>query len=177
MFLLCSARAKVSDNLAHYARIIEADLGIAVNALPGGGAAGGLGAGLVAFMPADLRPGLDIVAKALGLDAIVASADLVITGEGRIDSQSMRGKAPVGVAALANRHGKPVIVVAGALGYGAEMAYSRGIDAMFSVIQECCTIEVALAQAAENVQIAARNVAAAIKIGRKIQQQPMPEIF
>ena len=158
----------LDDNLAHYAQIIKTDLGIAVKALPGGGAGGGLGAGLVAFMRAGLRPGVDIVIRALELDAIVADADLVITGEGRIDSQSMRGKTPVGVAAVAKRHGKPVIVVAGALGDGAEMAYTFGVDAMFSVIHQCCTIEAALAQASENVQISARNMAAAIKIGMRI---------
>ncbi|KEZ94723.1 glycerate kinase, partial [Xanthomonas vasicola pv. vasculorum NCPPB 895] len=100
---------QLASNLQHYADLLERDLGVRLHALPGGGAAGGLGAALVAYLGAQLRPGVEIVAQALGLDALVAQADLIITGEGRLDSQSLHGKTPVGVARVAQRHAKPVI--------------------------------------------------------------------
>jgi len=157
--------AQLDANLQHYATVIEADLGIALAGLPGGGAGGGLGAALVAFLGAQLRPGADIVAEALGLDALVADADLVITGEGRLDRQSVHGKTPLGVARIAKRHGKPVVAIAGGLGAGAELLHAHGIDAMFGAVQRACTLEQALAEAAANLRLAARNVAEAIRIG------------
>jgi len=158
--------AQLDANLQHYATVIEADLGIVLAGLPGGGAGGGLGAALVAFLGAQLRPGADIVAEALGLDALVADADLVITGEGRLDRQSVHGKTPLGVARIAKRHGKPVVAIAGGLGAGAELLHAHGIDAMFGAVQRACTLEQALAEAAANLRLAARNVAEAIRIGR-----------
>ncbi|QNH14999.1 glycerate kinase [Xanthomonas sp. SS] len=158
--------AQLDANLQHYATVIETDLGIALAGLPGGGAGGGLGAALVAFLGAQLRPGADIVAEALGLDALVADADLVITGEGRLDRQSVHGKTPLGVARIAKRHGKPVVAIAGGLGAGAELLHAHGIDAMFGAVQRACTLEQALAEAAANLRLAARNVAEAIRIGR-----------
>ncbi|TPG20971.1 glycerate kinase [Sphingomonas koreensis] len=156
---------RLDDNLRHLAGRIQADLGIAVAELAGGGAAGGLGAGLVAFLGARLRPGVEIVTGFVGLDSIVADADLVITGEGRIDSQTVHGKTPIGVAHVAQRHGKPVIAIAGVLGAGADLVRPHGIGAMFSVVQQSCTVAEALAAAAENVRVAARNIAATLKIG------------
>ncbi|KTF36977.1 glycerate kinase [Xanthomonas vesicatoria] len=156
---------QLDANLQHYADVLQRDLGVRLHALPGGGAAGGLGAGLVAFVGAQLRPGVEVVARALGLEALIAHADLVITGEGRIDSQSVRGKAPVGVARLAQRHGTPVIAIAGSLGSGAEQLHVQGIAAMFAVVPGACTLEQALADAAGNVRMTARNVAAALQVG------------
>ncbi|MCC8628096.1 glycerate kinase [Xanthomonas vesicatoria] len=156
---------QLDANLQHYADVLQRDLGVRLHALPGGGAAGGLGAGLVAFVGAQLRPGVEVVARALGLEALIAQADLVITGEGRIDSQSARGKAPVGVARLAQRHGTPVIAIAGSLGSGAEQLHVQGIAAMFAVVPGACTLEQALADAAGNVRMTARNVAAALQVG------------
>ena len=157
---------QLDDNLKRYAERIDTALGLAVAELPGGGAAGGLGAGMVAFLDGRLQPGVDIVMAAVGLDAIVAGADLVITGEGRIDDQSIHGKTPVGVARVALRHGKPVIAIAGSLGTGADLVHAHGIDAMFSVVPRSCTLAEALGAAAENVRATARNVAATLYIGR-----------
>ncbi|RBE42066.1 glycerate kinase, partial [Xanthomonas oryzae pv. oryzae] len=114
----------------------------------------------------------EIVAQALGLDALVAQADLVITGEGRLDSQSLHGKTPVGVAWVARRHAKPVIAIAGCLGNGAALLHGHGIDAMFAVVHRACTLEQALADAASNVRIAARNVAATLQVGRVLASLP-----
>ena len=160
--------ARLDANLRHFAARIEADLGKLVADLPGGGAAGGLGAATVAFLNARLRPGVEIVTNAVGLDAIIKHADLVITGEGQIDGQSVRGKTPIGVAGIALRYGKPVIAIGGALGIGAELTHERGIDAVFSAVNRCCTLEEALLRAAENVRVTARNVAATLKIGARI---------
>lgn len=160
--------AQLDANLRHYAALIDADLGIAVAALPGAGAGGGLAAALVAFLRAQLRPGADIVAEALGLEALVAAADLVVTGEGRLDSQSAHGKTPLGVARIAKRHGKPVVAIAGGLGADAALLHAHGVDAMFGAVPRPCTLEQALAEAAANLRGTARNVAEAIRIGRDL---------
>ncbi|WLA08714.1 glycerate kinase [Xanthomonas translucens] len=162
--------ARLDATLCHYAKVIERDLGIALAGLRGGGAGGGLGAALVAFLGAQLRPGADIVAEALGLDALVADADLVITGEGRLDGQSVHGKTPLGVARIARRQGKPVVAIGGGLGAGAELLHAHGIDAIFGAVQRACLLEQALAEAAANLRMAARNVAEAIRIGRSLRR-------
>lgn len=151
--------------LAHYAKIIARDLDIDVLNLKGGGAAGGMGAALYAFCGAELRQGIEIVTDALHLDKHVADADLVITGEGRIDSQTIHGKVPVGVAKVAKRYNKPVIGIAGSLTADVGVVHQHGIDAVFSVIYKVCTLEEALESAAENVRMAARNIAAVLKMG------------
>lgn len=157
--------ARLDDSLAHYAKIISRDLDIDVLNLEGGGAAGGMGAALYAFCGAELRQGIEIVTDALHLDNHVADADLVITGEGRIDSQTIHGKVPVGVAKVANRYNKPVIGIAGSLTADVGAVHEHGIDAVFSVIYTVCTLEEALKNAEENVRMAARNIAAVLKIG------------
>lgn len=156
--------------LTRYAAILERDLGVAVATLPGAGAAGGLGAGLVAFLGGRLRPGAEIVTSALGLDAAVADADLVVTGEGRIDGQTAHGKTPVGVARVAARHGKPVIAIAGSLGPGAATVHGHAIDAVFAVVPRPCRLDEALAEAADNLTITARNVAATLAIGARLAE-------
>ncbi|MXG73507.1 glycerate kinase [Escherichia coli] len=155
------------DNaLAHYAQVIARDLDIDVLNLSGGGAAGGMGAALYAFCGAKLRQGIEIVTDALHLADQVADADLVITGEGRIDSQTIHGKVPVGVAKVAKRFNKPVIGIAGSLTADVGAVHEHGIDAVFSVIYTICSLEDALENASENVRMAARNIAAALKVGQ-----------
>lgn len=158
---------QLDQALAHFAQVIARDVGKEVLTLEGGGAAGGMGAALYAFCGAELRPGIDIVTSALNLEAQLQDADLVITGEGRIDSQSIHGKVPVGVARIAKRHNKPVIGIAGSLTPDVGVVHEHGIDAVFSVIDSVCTLEQALENAAQNVRRAARNVACVLKIGLK----------
>jgi glycerate kinase len=152
--------------LAHYADCLARDLDIDVLNLEGGGAAGGMGAALYAFCGAELRPGIEIVTDALHLDALVADADLVITGEGRIDSQTIHGKVPVGVARVAKRYNIPVIGIGGSLTADVGVVHEHGIDAVFSVIYTVCTLEDALKNAQENVRMASRNIAAVLKMGQ-----------
>jgi glycerate kinase len=154
--------------LRHYAQVIEKDLGIEVENVPGAGAAGGMGAALLAFCHAELRQGIEIVTEALGLDALVKDATLVITGEGRIDSQSINGKVPIGVARVAKRYNKPVIGIAGSLTEDVGIVHEHGIDAVFSVLYSICTLEEALDDAANNVRMTARNIAATIKLAQNL---------
>jgi glycerate kinase len=107
--------------LRHYAEVIERDLGVAVADVPGAGAAGGLGAGLIAFLGASIRPGIDVIAEAVQLAERIRGADLVLTGEGRLDGQTAFGKTVAGVARISAAEGVPVIAVPGSLGGGWEL--------------------------------------------------------
>ncbi|MBU5600702.1 MULTISPECIES: glycerate kinase [Citrobacter] len=155
--------------LTHYAQLIARDLDVNVLELAGGGAAGGMGAALYAFCGAQLRRGIEIVTDALRLDACVADADLVVTGEGRIDSQTIHGKVPVGVAKIAKRYNKPVIGIAGSLTADVGVVHQHGLDAVFSVIYTICSLDEALKNASENVRMTARNVAATLKAGQQLR--------
>ncbi|MEM6052544.1 glycerate kinase [Erwinia sp. P7711] len=154
--------------LAHYAEVIHRELDIDVLTIAGGGAAGGMGVALHAFCQAELRRGIEIVTEALGLDELVRDASLVITGEGRIDSQTIHGKVPIGVAKVAKRYNKPVIGIAGSLTPDVGVVHQHGLDAVFSVIYTICTLEEALDNAAENVRLSARNIAATLAIGQQL---------
>lgn len=155
---------RLDQNLRHYAEVLSRDLGLSLADRPGAGSAGGLGAALL-VLGGRLRPGVDIVTEAVGLDAVIAGADLVITGEGRMDSQSARGKTPVGVARIARAHGVPVIGIAGCLGQGADALRDHGVGAVFSVLTRACSVQEALDEAAVNLRGAARNIASALKMG------------
>ena len=100
----------------------------------------------------------------------VKPGDLVITGEGRIDFQTVHGKTPIGVARVAKRHGIPVIGIAGSLGADVGVVHAHGIDAVFSVLYTICSLEDALDNASENVQLAARNIAAVLKVGQGLKR-------
>lgn len=162
--------SELDQALEHYAEIISRDLDINVLELSGGGAAGGMGAALYAFCGAELRQGIEIVTEALKLDDLVRDADLVITGEGRIDSQSIHGKVPIGVAKVAKRYNKPVIAIAGSLTPDVGVVYDHGLDAVFSVLYRICTLEDALENAGENLRMASRNIAATLAVGQNIRE-------
>lgn len=161
--------AELDAGLAHFAEVVARDVGVEVAQVPGAGAAGGMGAALVAFLGARLRPGIEIILEAIGLEEELRDADLVVTGEGRIDGQSAAGKAPVGVARLAKRHGKPVLGIAGALGPDAGAVHEQGIDAVFGAVHRPVTLDQALQDAAENLRAAARNVAATVAVGLRLR--------
>lgn len=111
---------------------------------PGAGAAGGLGFAFLTFTNATLEPGVEIILSETGLEEKIRSADIVVTGEGRLDRQTVMGKAPIGVAKLAKKHGKKVIAFCGCLGEGAEACLAHGIDAYFPIVQTSATAEEAL---------------------------------
>ena len=124
----------LATGLARLGERIEVDLGLSIAGRPGAGAGGGLGAGAVAFLGATLRPALDLVMDAVGLDDVIAGADLVITGEGKLDDQSLAGKAPIGVAGRAARAGVRCIAVAGEVELGGAALERAGIDGAVSLV-------------------------------------------
>ena len=123
--------ARLDAGLRHLADVLERDLGVSVADVPGAGAAGGFGAGAAAFFGAQLRPGIEVVLDMIGFEKELDGCDLVITGEGRIDGQSLGGKVPVGVARRARKHGVPVVAIVGVEGDGAEAVYDAGVTAIF----------------------------------------------
>lgn len=143
--------ATLDAALAHFAQVIDSQLGVAVNDVPGAGVAGGIGAALKGFLNAEFRPGIAIVIEQSGLDAAAQWADVVFTGEGSIDFQTKFGKTPAGVAETAKRHGKPVIAVAGHIGTGIDELHEVGIDAVFGIAPGAASLSELLADAAANV--------------------------
>ena len=134
--------------LDHYASILERDLGQFVRDIPGAGAAGGLGAGLLAFLHATLQPGSQLVLGAVKLETYVREADLVITAEGQIDEQTAYGKSVGAVAILAKRYGLPVLALAGSLGNGYQKAYELGVDGITVLPSGPMTLPYAMEHAA-----------------------------
>ncbi|MCB1231491.1 MAG: glycerate kinase, partial [Verrucomicrobiae bacterium] len=116
------------SRLAHLVALLGHEKGARAAKVPGSGAAGGLGFGCLAFLNAELRPGFDLVAEVLGLEAAVRDADIVITGEGKLDGQTLQGKAPAGVAKLARRFGKPVTALAGIIADDAGSSLAEQFD-------------------------------------------------
>jgi glycerate kinase len=139
--------AELDAALAHYAHIIERDLGQAVQNIPGAGAAGGLGAGLLAFLHATMRPGAQIVLEAVRLEERLREADLVITAEGRLDSQTAYGKSVGAVAALAKKYGLPVLAITGGLEENYQEIYDLGIDGIAVLPSGPMTLAEAMEQA------------------------------
>lgn len=128
--------AELDSGLRHLAKVIRRDLNVDILNVPGAGAAGGLGAGLMAFLGAKLRPGVDIVMDAVRLSRKLKGCSLVITGEGRMDGQTIFGKAPAGVARIARKLGIPVIAICGSLGEGFNKVRSIGIKACFAALEQ-----------------------------------------
>ncbi|MCX7781954.1 MAG: glycerate kinase [Negativicutes bacterium] len=160
--------AELDAALAKYAAIAAAATGKDIANYPGAGAAGGLGAGLMFFTNAKLRPGVEIVLETTGFDALAASADLILTGEGRTDFQTAFGKAPVGVAKIAKRHNVPVVCLSGGLGKGYQDVLFQGIDGVMSCVPQPMTLEECMEQGEEMVEAAAARVCRVIKIGMRI---------
>jgi glycerate kinase len=161
--------AQLDAALAHFADIIRRDLGQDIAQMPGTGAGGGIAAAMVVFLDGRLRPGIEIVTEAVGLDGIVRDADLVVTGEGRIDGQTVNGKTPMGVAHVARRHGKPVVAIGGSLAVDADAVHAHGIDVVVAAVARPCSVAEALAAGADNLRRAARNLAAALALGARLQ--------
>ena len=153
----------LDQNLAHLASIAPNGEEIASKA--GTGAAGGLGFALLAFLNAELNRGIDIVLKALKFSENVKNASFVITGEGRIDGQTIYGKTPIGVAKAAKEFGIPVIGIAGSLTDDSRVVYDHGIDALFSIVSGIMELPEAFSQATHLLERASRDVAAVLKMG------------
>lgn len=156
----------LDQNLTHFADVVEASIGKSFRTIEGAGAAGGLGASLVAFLNAELKRGIQIVLDAVNFADVVKDADLVITGEGRIDHQTIYGKTPIGVAKAAKKYGVPVIGIAGSLSHDCDVVYEHGIDSLFSIVPGITTLSDAFEHAAVYMEMTARNIAATMKIAK-----------
>jgi glycerate kinase len=154
--------------LAHFAEVARAATGRDVAARPGAGAAGGLGAGLLFFTPARLRPGVEIVLEATGFDRLLAGTDLVITGEGRTDRQTAMGKAPVGVATAARRRDVPVLCLSGGLGEGADEVLALGIDALMGAVPGPMPVEEAMGRGPELIEAATARACRLLRLGARL---------
>ncbi|WEG72401.1 glycerate kinase [Vagococcus intermedius] len=150
--------ALLDANLAHFANVIEKQLSIKVLEEPGSGAAGGLGAGLLAFTNAKLEKGIEIVTRYTELEKHVKEADYVFTGEGGMDSQTKYGKTPYGVAKIAQRHHKTVIGIAGHIGDGIEELYDEGFTAILGIVPSAVSLDKALETGFRNVERTCENI-------------------
>ncbi|MCC5890197.1 MAG: glycerate kinase [Alkalibacterium sp.] len=157
---------ELDKNLTHFAVVIKEQLGIDIEHVPGSGAAGGLGAGIMAFLDGNLENGGELLVDILELDEKVKDADFVITGEGGINHQTIYGKTPVAVSRVALRHKVPVIAMAGSISEGYESVYEEGIQAVFSVVNQPGSLEVALENGYMNLKKTAENVARVIQLGK-----------
>lgn len=154
--------------LAHFAKVIRRDLGQDISELPGAGAAGGLGGGLAAFLRAELRSGIDIVLDAVRFDEAIADADLVVTGEGRIDEQTAYGKTIGGVLRRTSRLDIPVIALVGSYSGDIRALYDAGLTAVFSIVPGPVSTQHAMEHATELLKTTSANIARlAFAIGTK----------
>jgi len=150
---------KLDRNLAHFAGVIEDQLGKKISQVPGAGAAGGLGAGMMAFLDARLMKGIQMIAEVCSLEEKIIMADLVITGEGKMDAQTQFGKTPYGVAQLAKEHGKVVIGVAGTLEEDAGVLYEEGFDLLIPIQEKPVDLATAIAKAGPLLERAGERIA------------------
>ncbi|GAB1667779.1 TPA: glycerate kinase [Mannheimia haemolytica] len=150
--------------LLHFAETVKSQLGIEIAEKAGAGAAGGMGGGLLLLPNVTLRSGVQIILEATDLAEKLADADLVVTGEGRMDAQSIAGKTPIGVARAAKQFGKPVIAIVGSLKEDYPVVYQHGIDAVFPIIRQVSNLEAVLKSGKENLISTAENVARLWKI-------------
>ncbi|MDR1947331.1 MAG: glycerate kinase [Desulfovibrio sp.] len=160
---------ELDDALVHYGRIAAEVTGRRVMESPGAGAAGGLGAALLYFTPARLRPGIEIVMETLDFRSAVSAASLVITGEGNTDFQTAYGKGPAGVAKIARQYDVPVICLSGGLGKGYQEVYAQGIDAACACPPGPMTLEACMAAGREQVTEAAERLCRVIRVGRTMK--------
>lgn len=149
---------KLDDNLHHYAKIVKRDLHRDIENNPGAGAAGGLGAGFMAFTNYEMHKGVEIAIKVTNLENKIKDADYVFTGEGGTDFQTKFGKTPFGVAQVGKKYHKPVISLAGYLGKGIDTLYECGFTAIFGILPGACDLQTALKNGPQNVARTTENI-------------------
>ncbi len=159
----------LDKNLRHLADILKSDMNVEMADIPGSGAAGGLGGGLMAFCGADLKPGIEMVLDILKFDDRLKGVDLVITGEGRIDGQSVKGKVPAGVAKRARKLNKPLVAIAGGVGDGAEGLYSMGIDLILPIVDGPMGLGEAMGEAGLLLEKTGERLARIVLLSKKLK--------
>lgn len=156
-------KARLDAALAHYAAVLKDQLGQDIIDVPGAGAAGGLGAGMMVFTQAHTMRGIDAVLALVKMDCQIAKADLVVTGEGCMDNQTAFGKAPVGIALLGQKHQVPVVAVVGGIAQGTEAVYEKGISLVFDIVNQPMVLDEAIANVAVLAKEAGKNVGRLLK--------------
>lgn len=168
---------ELDSALRHYSEIARHATGREVADIPGAGAAGGLGAGLMFFTPARMRSGIETILEVTGFSDVVQHADIVITGEGHTDRQTIHGKAPFGVARAAKRFNIPVICLSGGLGDGCETVFDHGIDALMSVVSEPTTVDGCMASAREYLHAATIRLCRILQVGMHLRAIPTAHVM
>ncbi len=158
----------LDQGLRHLSNVIQTSLGIDVSQVAGGGAAGGMGAGMIAFLGSELKMGIEVVLDTVQFETLLEHTDLVFTGEGRIDTQSLRGKVPIGVARRAKQKQIPVIAVAGAAAYQIERVYEEGVSAYFTINQAPLPFEEAKQYSLQNLAITMENIIRLLQTNKTI---------
>ena len=156
--------------LVNYAALIKKKLGMDIDKTPGSGAAGGLGAGLIAFLGARLIPGIDLVLDTIQFDQHLVNCDLLITGEGKMDSQTLRGKAPFGVAKRAKNKNIPVVALAGSIEGPEELFFQAGIQSCFAIAGGPITLEESIEKGPSLLKTTAVRVARLWNAGRTLKK-------
>ncbi|MBC8768523.1 glycerate kinase [Arenibacter sp. BSSL-BM3] len=149
-------------NLAHYAKIIKTTVGFDISDTPGAGAAGGTGAGLMAFLGGSLVNGIGLILETLKIEEYIKQADVVFTGEGKIDEQTLHGKTISGIAKMAKKHNVPVIVITGKIGDNIDGIYNIGVSAVYSIVNQPMELKEAIRQAPKLIQDCAKNIMSTI---------------
>ncbi|MEH7272682.1 glycerate kinase [Neobacillus vireti] len=162
---------QLSFALERYAALIQEAVGVDVRSLPGSGASGGLGTGLVAFTNAVLHPRFDIIMNYINIEETISTADIVFTAEGSLDFQTPNGKIPAEVARIAKKNNIPVIAITGTIGKGAKLNYEAGIDAYSSIIQRPTTLEKAIIKAPKWIEESTESVLRQILIGFRVARR------
>ncbi|MED1443618.1 glycerate kinase [Aeribacillus composti] len=157
---------QLDENLAHYAKIVKQVIGKDISQIEGSGAAGGLGAGLIAFLNAELKKGIDLVIELTSLESKIADADYVFTGEGSIDGQTLFGKTLYGIASIAKKYSIPVFAFTGKVGEGIEPLYENGFTSIISILKGVTSLEEALCSGEENLAFAVENVCRVLQLNR-----------
>lgn len=150
--------ARLDNGLRHFAAKVKENLGMELDTLPGGGAAGGMGAGMRAFFASPLQMGIETVLDTVRFDALLQDADMVFTGEGRLDTQSLRGKVVIGVARRAKQANVPVVALVGQAEDDIDAAYDEGVTAVFSINRKAQDFSVSRYRSEENLALTAKNI-------------------
>lgn len=160
---------KLESGMRNYAKVIKERLGIDIATIAGAGAAGGLGAGLMVFMNARLKSGIESVLEIINFESIISDANLVITGEGKMDHQSLFGKVPSGIGYICKKNNIPVIAIVGGIEKGTKEIYQCGIESVISTISSAMNLETALEHAEELFLEAADRMFRFLKVGMNIK--------
>ncbi|MGH2449539.1 MAG: glycerate kinase [Chloroflexota bacterium] len=162
---------RLDAGLANYARVLERDLGVNVSDIPGAGAAGGLGAGLVAFLGATILPGVEVVFQAIKLDQHLRRTSLVFTGEGRMDRQDIYGKAPLAVAERAKQRGIPSVAIVGTTGRDYRIVFHHGLDAVIGIVNRPMPLDRSLMEAESLISEAAMRACRMVRVGMQMEKR------